>query len=70
MHTVDLLEQSLEQATRLGYRVRREWLGGVGGGACELKGQKILFLDLAQGPLEHLEQVREAIQREESRNAE
>ena len=50
MHTVELLAEALNLAGRLGYEVRQEWLAGNGGGACELKGRKILFLDLALGP--------------------
>ena len=57
MHTVEVLEQALDLAERLGYRVRQEWLGGSGGGGCEIKGQKILFIDLALGPIDQLDQV-------------
>lgn len=61
MHTVDLLERALALAARLGYRVRQEWLGGNGGGACEIRGQKWLFIDLAVGPEEHLAVVLDAL---------
>ncbi|MFZ5831654.1 MAG: hypothetical protein ACOY3P_16330 [Planctomycetota bacterium] len=64
MHTVDLLDQALAVAIRLGYRVRQEWLGGEGGGACTLRGQKLLFLDLDRSVPEQLEQVLEAIGRD------
>jgi hypothetical protein len=64
MHTVKLLEQALDLAGRLGYRVRQEWLGGLSGGGCELCGQKILFLDLALGPEDQLDQVVETLRRE------
>jgi hypothetical protein len=64
MSTVELLEQALALAKRLGYAIRQEWLGGSGGGACEIKGKKLLFLDLAQTPLDHLDQVLEMLQRE------
>ena len=57
MRTVELLEQSLEVAHELGYRVRHEWLGGGGGGACEYGGRKWLFVDLALSADEQLEQV-------------
>lgn len=57
MHTVELLEQALDLAGRLGYIVRQEWLGGSGGGGCELRGQKMLFLDLATEPADQLDQV-------------
>jgi len=64
MHTVGLLEQAVEVARRLGYVIRQEWLGGVGGGACELKGRRLLFLDLALDPREQLEQVIDALRRD------
>lgn len=64
MHTVDLLEQALHLAERLGYRLRQDWLGGNGGGGCEIKGQKWIFLDLAQGPEDQLVQVVDALRRD------
>ena len=64
MHTVELLEHALAAARQLGYGIRHEWLGGNGGGACLLKGEKWIFLDLAQTPLEQLEQVTAAIRGE------
>ena len=64
MHTVGLLEQALDLAGHAGYEIRQEWLGGCGGGGCELMGQKILFLDLALGPEDQLEQVLETLCRE------
>ena len=62
MHTVDILEQALAAARQLGFRIRHEWLGGAGGADCLLKGQKWIFLDLAQTPQEQLEGVLEALQ--------
>jgi len=56
MHTVELLGHCLDVARRLGYEIRQEWLSGNGGG-CTLRGRKILFLDLALGPVEQLDQV-------------
>ena len=64
MHTVELLQEGLHTAERLGYRIRHEWLGGSGGGACEIKGRKWLFVDLALGPLDQLEQVLDALRRD------
>jgi len=64
MHTVELLEQAIDLARRLGYQIREEWLGGSGGGGCELKGKKILFLDLALGPEDQLEQIVETLRLE------
>lgn len=62
MHTVELLEYALDAAERLGFKIRQDWLGGSGGGACQFKGQKWIFLDLALNPDEQFDQVAEAIQ--------
>ena len=62
MHTVELLEQVLTVAERLGYRVRHEWLGGQGCSACEFGGRKWIFVDLAATAAEQLEQVVESLQ--------
>jgi hypothetical protein len=61
MNTVELLEAALDLAGRAGYQVRQEWLGGNGGGGCMLKGRRILFIDLALGPIDQLEHVLEAL---------
>lgn len=61
MHTVELLQQAVDVARQAGYTIRQEWLGGSNGGACEIKGRKHLFLDLAQGPMEQLDQVLTAL---------
>ena len=57
MHTVELLDQAIDLAKRLGYSVRQDFFAGCGGGGCELKGRKFLFLDLDLGPDEQLQQV-------------
>jgi hypothetical protein len=57
MHTVELLEAALGLAKQLGYSVRQEWLGGLTGGGCVFRGRKVLFLDLALGPEDQLDQV-------------
>jgi hypothetical protein len=64
MHTVELLEYALDLADRLGYTVRQEWLGGLAGGGCELRGRKVLFLDLAFGPEDQLDQLVDTLRRE------
>jgi hypothetical protein len=64
MHTVELLAQSLEVAEQLGYKVRHEWLGGTGGGACEFAAQKWIFVDLALTTIEQLEQVTSALRQD------
>jgi hypothetical protein len=63
MHTVDLLDEAIALAGQLGYRVRQEWLDG-GGGDCEIRGQKFVFLDLAAGPLDQLELMLEVLRRD------
>jgi hypothetical protein len=61
MHTVELLDEALAAARSLGFRVREEWLGGSGGGACTLRGQKWLFLDVALDTSERLDVVVQAL---------
>ena len=61
---MELMEHALAAAERLGYRIRQDWLGGTAGGACLIGNQKWIFLDLAQGPLEHLTCVVEALRGE------
>ncbi|MEN6451957.1 MAG: hypothetical protein ABFC96_15825 [Thermoguttaceae bacterium] len=56
MHTVELLEQAMELAARLGYTIRQDSMAGHGG-YCELKGKKLFFLDLDLGPDDQLEQL-------------
>ena len=57
MHTVVLLAHALNLAERLGYVVRQEWLEGNGGGGCELRGRKFLFIDLAAPPADQFDLV-------------
>jgi hypothetical protein len=57
MYGMEVLQQAIHVASRLGYGVRHEWLGGCAGGACEIGGRKWIFIDLALGPCEQLEQV-------------
>ncbi|MHC4404485.1 MAG: hypothetical protein ACYTG0_32935 [Planctomycetota bacterium] len=64
MHTVELLGKAIALAERVGYQIRQEWLGGSGGGACEIRGRKWMFLDLAVGPQDHLDRVVEALRHE------
>ena len=45
MHNVELLEQALIVARKLGFRVREEYVGDIDGGSCVVRGQKMLFLD-------------------------
>jgi hypothetical protein len=61
MHTVELLEEATLLASEMGFKIRQEWFGGCAAGACELKGQKWIFIDLALSPRERLEQVLRAL---------
>jgi hypothetical protein len=61
MHTVEMLQRLKEVAERAGYTVRHEWLGGVGGGACEFAGRKWIFVDLSLSVVEQLDQVAGAL---------
>ena len=67
MHTVDKLDRAKGMARQRGYRIREEWLSGAGG-ACVIRGEKWLFLDLGSSPAEQLELVQEAL-REEAADA-
>jgi hypothetical protein len=57
MHTVVLLAHALNLAGKLGYVIRQDWLDGNGGGGCELRGRKLLFIDLATSPADQFEMV-------------
>lgn len=61
MHTVELLNEALGAAQSLGYALRHEWLDGSGGGSCEVRGRKLLFIDLALDARDQLVQVVEAL---------
>ncbi|MCK6482902.1 MAG: hypothetical protein HUU22_09015 [Phycisphaerae bacterium] len=41
------LEALLTLAEQIGLEIRRESLGGDGGGLCELRGRRVLFVDSA-----------------------
>lgn len=64
MHTVDLLAECLTVAKHLGYQVRQEWLGGVGGGVCQFGGRRWIFLDLGLNAAEQLEQAATALRQD------
>jgi hypothetical protein len=64
MHTVELLNEALDAARRLGYEVKQDWLGGNGGGHCIVRGRKWILLDIAQTADERLEVVMDALRTE------
>jgi len=61
MHAVEMLERLKEFAADAGFTVRHEWLGGVGGGACQFAGRKWIFVDLSLSVVEQLDQVAAAL---------
>jgi len=61
MYAVELLDEALSAAGKAGYCIRQEWLGGQGGGACELAGRRYVFVDLALTPAEQLQSLVEAL---------
>jgi len=65
MHSVDLLEEAIRAAGAIGYGVRQEWLDGAGGGDCEIRGRKYLFLDLSLSVHERLQLVLSVLRRED-----
>ena len=62
MHTVELLEEAIALAVERGFGVRQDWFGGAAGGACEIKGERWVFIDLALHPREQLHQVLDALE--------
>jgi hypothetical protein len=64
MLTVEALEEALRAARRLGFKVRMEWLAGDGGGACEIRGEKWIFIDLAGSAEDQLATVLDALSQE------
>jgi hypothetical protein len=64
MHTVEAMDDAVATAQRLGFHIRFDYLGGHGGGDCEIRGQKWIILDLAASPSDQLAQLLDAIQRE------
>jgi len=59
--SVEQLEVLLELSKDMGYEVRYETLGGIGGGACEYAGRKCLFVDVTLGPMDQLDSVSQAL---------
>ena len=61
MSTIEQIDQLIETAQQLGYRIRHDYFGGTGGGKCEFGGQKWLFIDLALTSVEQLDQLQGAL---------
>lgn len=64
MHTVELLQEAVDTARKIGYDVRQDWLGGNGGGHCLVRGRRLILLDVAQTPDEQLRVVADALRGE------
>ena len=61
MRTMESWEQLRCAAEKLGYEVREEYLGGVGGGVCQFGGKKWVFVDSGLTAMERARQLREAL---------
>ena len=64
MSTIEQIDQLIEIAHQLGYRVRYDYFGGTGGGVCEFSGSKFLYMDLALTSTEQLEVLQKALSNE------
>ena len=64
MHTVELMEQGIAALELLGYGVREEYLGGTGGGGCEIAGRKWVFVDVALSKSEQLDQILDTLRQD------
>jgi len=63
-YSIELLDEALNVAKTLGYRIRQEWLDGQGGGLCEFGGKLWFFLDLSQTSTEQLASILEVLRDE------
>ncbi len=63
MNAIELRDEAIHLAQRLGCEVREDWFDGRGGGLCLVRGKKRLFLDVAQTPEEQLESLTMALAR-------
>ena len=66
MHTIELMEGAMDLAHNLGYGIRQEWMGGCGGGACEIAGKRWIFVDLSLPVSEQLDQLVEALRSDQA----
>ena len=57
------LEALLQVAEACGLIIRRENLGGEGGGFCRIKGQGVIFVDLASDPFTQLTKCAQTLAR-------
>lgn len=65
VHSVDILEEAIELAERIGFQVRHEWLDGSSGGTCRIGKSWVLFVDLSLTAAEQLDQAISALRHPE-----
>ncbi|GIW90084.1 MAG: hypothetical protein KatS3mg109_0516 [Pirellulaceae bacterium] len=63
MNSLTLLEETFRIARRLGYGIRQEWIGS-GGGLCEVRGRRWIFVDLSQSVSEQLAMMAQILGRD------
>lgn len=56
-----IIEELLRLLEGSGIQIRRESMGGTGGGVCRLKNKTVLFLDIDAPPAEKARQCAEAV---------
>lgn len=61
MSVVTQIDQWLETARKLNFKIRYDYFGGTGNSVCEFGGNKWLFVDLALSTLDQLEQIQQAV---------
>ena len=64
MSIIQQIDQLVDIAEQLGYRIRYDYFGGTGGGVCEFSGNKWLFLDLALSSAEQLDLLKTTLANE------
>jgi len=65
MGNIEIIREATATLKSAGYRIRQDWFGGEGGGRCTVRGQKQIFLDLAQSPQDQLDTLLTAIREDE-----
>jgi len=65
MTNIEIIREATTTLKSAGYRIRQDWFGGEGGGRCVVRGQKQIFLDLAQTPQDQLEMLLATIREDE-----